>query len=204
MIQTKCYGLHSMAHLRARLEPLSRGLALLGMRNATLALWGDAGLRAVAARLPEETRAATIDEIVLPITWLPTRYIIEWVDAVWRGPAQEIDGAFGAFVARGVELGFGRIRRFFLGLVSLERMAAHAPLVWRREHTHGTLSVVVSAAGDGATVTLRDHPYVKSERARRAEAEVYRTILTLAGRHDVREKHALDGDSLVVRLTFRA
>ena len=47
-------------------EPLARGTVLHGYRAAAASLWGERGLGDIAALLPDDTRAATIDDLVLP------------------------------------------------------------------------------------------------------------------------------------------
>jgi hypothetical protein len=190
-------------------EPLSRGIGLHGFRMALLAMWGEGGLRSVSARLPDDVRAATLESIVLPVSWYPVKYTIAWDEAVWDGPVGRDDAAFCAFLDKAIELGFGRMRRFFIRLQSPVRIIERSPEMWRYQHTHGTLAVV--ARDVGATITLRDHPFTRHPLARRATAEVYRHIasMTRLGRAadveipGVHETHGAEGpDALVVRLSW--
>lgn len=185
-------------------EPMSRGIGLHGFRAAVVELWGDDGLRAVAARLPDDARAETVDANVLPVAWYPVRHTLAWDEAVWDGPAARDDAAFVAFLDKAIELGFGRMRRFFIRLQSPEQILARAPEMWRYQHSHGTLTATATA--QGATVVLRDHPFARHPLARRATAEVYRFIASLTqarGKGEVRQTHGSEGpDSLVVRLTW--
>lgn len=182
-------------------EPMSRGIGLHGFRAAVTDIWGERGLRVVAERLPEDARAATLDEIVLPVSWYPVRHTIAWDEAVWEGLAARDDAAFFAFIDRSIDLGFGRMRRFFIRLQSPEKIIARSPEMWRYQHTHGTLSVAPRSGG--ATITLRDHPFVRSALVSRATAEVFRHIASMTGRPSVRETHGAEGpDALVVRLTW--
>jgi len=192
-------------------EPLSRGIGLHGFRMAALDLWGERGLRAIAERLPESTRAETLDAIVLPVSWYPVRHTLAWDDAAYDGPCARDDAAFRAFLDRAIDLGFGRMRRFFVRLQSAERLVARAPEMWRYQHTHGTLVVAPKLAEPrggasrqvGATLTLRDHPFARHPLARRATAEVYRYIAAMTGRTSCRETHGAEGpDVLVVRLSW--
>jgi hypothetical protein len=183
-------------------EPLTRGIGLHGFRAATMDLWGKAGLAAIAERLPDEARRRTIDDIVLPVSWYPERYVIAWQEAVWDGPARMLDSAFFTFVERAIELGFGRMRRFFLRLASLEAMVARGPEAWRYQHTHGTMTAKLIDRTH-SIYTLRDHPFVKHAITRRSTAAAWRHIGTLAGLKDMKESHMLEGtDTLVVRLSF--
>jgi hypothetical protein len=176
-------------------EPLTRGIALHGMRSAAIESWGDLGLRAIADQLSPDGRGAAIDEIVLPVSWYPSRFNIEWAQAVWNGPAEQNDAVFCAWLNRSIDLGFGKMRSFFLRLVSLELMAARAPSMWRYEHTHGSLNVELRPDRRGALVTVRDHPFVKHAISRRTEAENYRHIMELSGMKDVRETHRPEGEN---------
>ncbi len=187
-------------------EPFSRGIGLHGFRAAVVELWGADGLRAVAARLPDDARTETLDSIVLPVSWYPVRHTLAWDEAVWEGPAARDDATFHAFLDKAIELGFGRMRRFFIRLQSPAQVISRAPEMWRYQHTHGTLTAV--AKDNGATIVLRDHPFTRHALARRATAEVYRFIASLTqarGKGEVRQTHGSEGpDSLVVRLTWGA
>ena len=183
----------------------------MGFWGAVRDVWGDDALRDIAARLPPETRRATFDEIVLALSWLPSGYISDWHEAVWNGPAKQDDALFCRFVDRSVELGFGRMQRFFLKLATPKQLVERAPEMWRRQHTHGQITVSVrghyehalpeaqgspsaddTAAPPVATVTLRDHPFVNRAVSRRALAEVWRHILTLARAKDATESHRVE------------
>jgi hypothetical protein len=183
-------------------EPLSRGIGLHGFRAAVIDLWGQDGVAAVAARLPEDTRRKTIDDIVLPVSWYPERFTIDWQEAVLDGPAQKDDAAFFAFIDRGIEQGFGRMRRFFLRLASLEAMVARGPEAWRYQHTHGTMTAKLLDRRR-SIYTLRDHPFVRHPLTRRSTAAAWRHIGELAGLKDMKETHAMEGgETLVVHLSF--
>ena len=182
-------------------EPMSRGIGMHGMRDAARALYGEAGMRAIAARLPEPTRRETMDQIVLPVSWYPVRFTLHWQDAIWDGPAARSDERFFQFVQRSIEQGFGRMRRFFLRLASVERMTARAPEMWRYQHTHGTLTSLVR--GSTAQITLRDHPFVKDGLSRKATAEAWKHIVALSGRKGARSTFGVEGpDTLVVRISW--
>ena len=182
--------------------PMTRGMGMHGTRAAALEMWGADGLRAIGARLPAATRVATLDEILLPVSWYPTQYSIDWLEAIWDGPAGRVDATLCAFVDRSIELGFGRMRRFFLRLASAELMIGRAPQQWRDMHTHGTLTATLLGR-DGSMVIVRNHPYTKTALSRRVLAEAYRHLLTLSGRREARETHGVEGpDALYVRLTW--
>ena len=181
---------------------MTRGIGLHGFRAAALDLWGPSALHAIAERLSDEARRRTIDDIVLPVSWYPERYGMEWEEAVWNGPAEKLDSAFFAFIDRSIEHGFGRMRRFFLRLTTLEAMIARGPDAWRYQHTHGTMTAKL-VSRTSSIYTLTDHPFVKNPLTRRATAAAWRHIGELAGLRNMRESHAMEGpDTLVVRLSF--
>ncbi len=189
-------------------EPHARGSVIHGFRAALVDLWGEEALASLAARLPLETRVATIDDMVLPFEWVPLEHVIAWHDALWTGPCAVDEHALARLVGRSIELGFGRFKSAFFTNVTPDRLVARAPELWRWQHTHGELSAVVD--GESGVVTLKDHPYVEEPTSRRITAESYRYIVTMAGGHDVRAAWGdrLTGPSsrareLVVQLSWR-
>jgi hypothetical protein len=205
---------------------LARGTIFTGFIAATRELWGERGLRDVRDRLHDDTRKATLDEIVLATSWLPVVHVIRWHEAIYEGLAAKDDAAFLRFVDRGLEQGFGRVQKFFLGFASPRLLIERAPSLWRKQHTHGKLTVTTSGDFDYAlpeaqgssladkgesfvaTVTLRDHPFIDVPLSRRALAEAWRHVLTLARVEEVKESHSVEttghaGErALVARLTW--
>jgi hypothetical protein len=173
---------------------------------AATELWGDAGVARIAERLTKETRQRTVDELLVLVDWVPVRYVMEWHAAAWEGPAARQEDTFARFVDRGVDNGFGRFRRTFLKLATPAQLVAQAPALWRYQHTHGDLSVVLrtDAGGTprGAVATLRDNPMIESAISRRAVVEAWRHVLTLARVKEVRASHQLEGDALVARFSW--
>lgn len=181
---------------------MSRGIVPHASHLATMQLWGVAGLNSVAALLPPDTRAATIDQPIEPLGWMPERHQMAWFEAVFQGPCKNDDVAYCAWVDRMMDLSFGRVRRMMLAAITPQGLIERAAELWRHDHSHGTLRVTTSSSG--AIATLHDHPFTRSATTRRAMAEVYRYAISLSRAKDVRETHLLDarGD-LVVRLSWK-
>jgi hypothetical protein len=183
-------------------EPHARRTILVAFRAAALALWGEEGLAAVSADLPEDARRATIDSVRVASDWVPERHAIAWFEAVWRGPAQKQQDVLVRFVDRMMDHGFGRVRRLLLSFATPAMMAAKAPGLWRHDHTHGVLETRIE--GMTLVARLRHHPYVESPLCRLAVAEVYRYALALTRTSEVTATHRLEREhELTVRLAFR-
>jgi hypothetical protein len=182
--------------------PSARGSVIHGFREAARELWGEGALGLVAERLPLATRVATLDHMVLPFEWLPLEHAIAWHDAVWSGPARAEEAELSRFIARSIDLGFGRFKSAFFANVTPARLVERAQELWRYQHTHGEVSVVID--GTTGTVVLRDHPYVGHATSRRVTAETYRHIVTLGGGRDVKTAWGVSGVTLVVQLSWRA
>ena len=103
-----------------------------------------------------------------------------------------------------MDLSFGRTRRALLRFATPARLVARAALLWRHDHSHGTLLVETLDEGPRVIVgKLRDHPYVASRVARNAVAESFRHVIALTGARDVKEAHALDGTtSMTMRFSW--
>ena len=184
---------------------MSRGTLLHSVAAAVREVWGEEGLREVIARLPEETRAATTGPAFTTLSWYPTRYVVDWDAAKMAGPARGDEESFRRSVMRGIDLGFGRIRRALLSFATPVIIAERAAELWRHDHTHGKLSVDSSRRNEGkARVLLTGHPFTETPVARMAFAEVMRHVLSLSRARNVRESHTLEGDVLVVALTWDA
>jgi hypothetical protein len=168
-------------------------------------VWGEEGLRDVVSRLPAETREATTGPEFSPLSWYPTRYVVDWDVAKMDGPAHGDEAAFRRSVDRGTDLGFGRVRRAFLSFATPILLANKAAELWRHDHTHGALLIDASRRAEGrARLTLTDHPFVGTALSRLAFAEVMRYVLSLSRARNVRESHAMSGEGLVVALTWDA
>ncbi len=183
-------------------EPCARGTILVAFRAAASDLWGKDGVAAIAALLPDYTRDATLERIVVNVEWVPERHVMAWYEAVWNGPAARQQAQFARFLDAMMDRGFGRVRKIFLGLVTPMTMLEKAPELWRHDHTHGVLEI--EAQPGSAKVLLRDHPYTTTPLARVAIAEIYRYALSLGRARDVTESHYTEPDgSLILRLRWR-
>jgi hypothetical protein len=184
-------------------EQRTKGIVLHAMRLAVRDLWGEPGLAEIATLVSSDNRAATIDRPASPLEWYPERFLCEWHEAAWRGPAQMDDAELCRVIDRRVDLGFGRVRKALLGLVGPEGVMRRAGELWRHDHTHGTLAVTADATARTATGTLTDHLYFEIPIARRAAAETFRYIVQLSrGVKNARETHALHNKVLTMRLTW--
>ena len=182
-------------------EPLAGHRVFVASRAAALAMWGEAGLRDIAARLPEDVRDAVVDSAVIAEPWLPERWVMAWQDAVWSGPAREDEPTFRRYIQKVVDAGFGRVRRLLVNLVTPATLCTRAAELWLDEHTHG--EITARPEGHVVTIRLRAHPYVERPVARMVMAESLRHAASLTRAKQVTEAHRLDGDTLVVMLTWR-
>jgi hypothetical protein len=182
--------------------PHARGSVIHGFREAARDLWGEAGLGLVAERMPLATRLATLDTMVLPFEWVPVEHAIAWHDALWAGPIGADEGVLAQFIARSIELGFGRFKSAFFASITAERLIDRAQELWRYQHTHGEVTVTLERTT--GTVVLRDHPYVGHAVSRRLTAESFRHMVARAGGNEVRAAWGVSERSLVVQLSWRA
>jgi hypothetical protein len=183
--------------------PLTRGIIFHAFHSAAREVFGDDGLRAIGVMLPGATRAATVDEAPLALTWYPTTYAVEWYDAVLEAKAAAAGDLtrFHVWLRRATDLGFGRVRRTLLGLFGPEALITRAGELWRHDHTTGALEVTAHDPKT-ATVVLRDHLFLSTPLAQSAIAEIFRDIISRArGVKRVSESHVMDGES-ALRVLF--
>lgn len=173
------------------------------MRRAVLDLWGEAGLADIAARVSMDTRLQTVEAPASPLTWVPERFLTEWHEATWDGPARRDDAALCKTINRRLDLGFGRVRKALLSLLGPEEVIRRAGELWKHDHTHGTLVVHFEKGKKIGSATLTDHVFCESPIARRALAETFRYIIQLSrGVKTSRSSHALQGRSLAIRISW--
>jgi hypothetical protein len=181
-------------------EPCVHRKNVLGFRIACEQIWNKDSYEQAVALLPLAVRESTAG--LLPIQeWVPETYIVAWAEAVWRGPAQQDEALMRRYVAASIANGFGRVRRFFLQMMTPETMARRAPEIWKQEHTTGRLEAEVIRERT-AHVRLFDHPYVETPLMRMALAEAIRFSVSLTRAANVREKHAARGHSLRIEITW--
>lgn len=181
-------------------EPCAAQRVFVASRAAAVDLYGDDGLRQIAAGLPADVRAALIDSAIITDAWLPERFVMAWQEAVFAGPARGSEDAFRRYVHKVVDAGFGRVRRLLVNLVTPATLCTRAAELWLDEHTHGDISAEPS--GHVVVIRLRNHPYVTRPIARLVMAESLRHAASLTRVKRVDEVHRLDGDTLEVRLTW--
>jgi hypothetical protein len=163
-------------------------------------MWGEDGLRDITDRMPPSSRGEMLRETGSEREWIAEAHVIAWCFAVWEGPANRDRAIYFELLKRQTDLGFGRIRRFFLSMATPSMLFAKAPSMWSQDHTHGTLECAVE--GTSAIVTLRDHPYTETPQARATIAEVFRYTISLANARGVTESHALEQPG-VLRVKIR-
>jgi hypothetical protein len=153
-------------------------------------LWGEFGWREVCSALAPDARATLLDVPVSPVGWVPERHMIALSEAVFRGPAGGNEEVYRTLVAKMIDHGFGRIRRFVLQLAPPEALLSRAPDLWRHDHTHGELTVAVRAGE--ATAKLRDHVHIETPLSRLTAAEAFRCALARTRAQKVTARHGLD------------
>jgi len=181
-------------------EPCAAQRVFVASRAAVVDLYGEAGLAVVGERLPADARRVLVDSALITEPWLPERFVMDWQQAVFEGPAGGSDEEFRRYVRKVVDAGFGRVRRLLVNLVTPATLCTRAAELWLDEHTHGEISAVPK--GQVVVIRLRNHPYVTRPIARLVMAESLRYAASLTRVKRVDEAHRLDGDALEVRLTW--
>ncbi len=182
-------------------EPCVRQSVFAALRETALELWGRDGLQAIGQRLGDEVaRRETVDTGIVGPTWLPERWLMEWHQAVWSGPAAANEVVFNRFIHRTVQQGFGRVRKLLLNLVTPPTLITRAAELWRDEHTHGELSARVD--GKIGVLMLRDHPFAHNKLSALVLAESMRHAASLSRCKSASQTHALTPAGLEVRLTW--
>ena len=182
-------------------EPLTRGTVWIAFREAAQDMWGDEGFRAIVERLPEDARAAE-GTMVSSLDWYPTRWLLAWLEAALEGPALGSTSVYHGYLARTVDLSFGRVRRALLKIATPPLLAQRAADLWRHDHSHG--AIVIERLEDRVlSGTLSDHPFTETPLGRASITEVLRVLLSLARARNVRASHQLDSDArLAIRFTW--
>jgi hypothetical protein len=150
--------------------------------------------------MPEASRRATVEPVVLTDEWLPEEHVMAWYEAAWAF-CQRNEAEYFRFIDRMIDFGFGRVRKLLLSLASIAMVASKAPELWRHDHTTGEL---LSEYHQGeVTLRLRGHLYTTTPLARRSIAEIYRYALSLTGKKNMTATHSLEPDGeLRVRLRY--
>src|SRR5580693_5782899 len=90
-------------------ESHSRGTILHSQRISLQMQWGEAGLKSVLDRLTPEVREATAGPSFTPLGWYPTRYVVDWIEASYDGPARRDEEAIRKGIDLAIDLSFGRV-----------------------------------------------------------------------------------------------
>jgi hypothetical protein len=188
-------------------EPAVHGTIVLGFLRAAERMWGSIGQKQIAERLSPEARAALLDQLLTPFTWLPERLVIEGWEAVYDGPLKRDGAALDAFVDRSIDEGWGRVQRALIAVMTPGVLARRAPELWAKEHSTGVLEAKLLE--NEAVATLRDHPYVATSLMRRVNTESFRYLVSLSRVGVVKASHGLTASgasndrALVMRLSWR-
>jgi len=143
------------------------------------------------------------DRPIVADAWMPEHYVTDWFEAAFGGPAQSNAAVFRTFLDRMMDHGFGRVRSFFLSMVTPQMLIQKAPDLWRHDHSCGEL-IVQTIAEQHCVVLLRNHVYTKTPLSRLAIAEIYRYVLALSRAAGVEETHRVDDDGqLNVRISWK-
>jgi hypothetical protein len=181
---------------------LARRTIFVSFRSAALELWGEPGLRDIAARLPRATREATIDAVTVADAMLPESYVLDWYLAAWEGPTGRSTQAYKGYLQRMMDHGFGRVRRALLKLASAEQIIRKATELWQHDHNTGDMRFV-GCEENRAHVTLGDHVYLETPLARASVVEIMRYAAALGRSRNVTAQGALDTPRLLrVTLTW--
>jgi hypothetical protein len=181
-------------------EPRAGQRVFVASRAASKEIFGEAGLRAIGERMPADAQHL-VNSVLIEEPWLPERFVMAWQEAVWAGPAQLDEAAFRVWIDKTVELGFGRVRRLLVNLVTPATLCTRGAELWQEEHTHGQLTA--TPRGQEVVIRLREHPYTERPIARMVLAEGFRYAASLTRAKSVTESHRLDGDTLEVKLNWR-
>ncbi|HEY6876530.1 MAG TPA: hypothetical protein VI299_00875 [Polyangiales bacterium] len=100
-----------------------------------------------------------------------------------------------------LDYGFGRVRKGLLRFANPALVISKADVLWRHDHTHGTLSVDSNA--HSVRLRLADHPYTEDSLSCLATAEIYRYCASLCRVVDATENHFRDpSGALIVRVRW--
>lgn len=183
-------------------EPCARRTIFAGFKHAAHDLWGDEGLADIRARMSEEAQHHCIDSVVIHQEMLPERFVLEWYEAAWNGPARKNRMAYDRFLDRMMDRGFGRVQKALLAMATPALVARKSSALWRHDHSHGTL--VATAMGEAKLhLSLSDHPYVEAPLARSSITEIYRYAFSLSRVKRVAARHWLEEPrTLIVQLSW--
>jgi hypothetical protein len=181
---------------------MQRRIYLQPMKRAAVLLWGDEGLNAIAAALPDDTREEFF-RVVQTEPWIAARHYITWMYAAHRGPSGLSLPKTREYIDRIFDFGSGIILRSLLWMADPVALVPRLGPMWKKENTHGELIGTVDPGGKSATFRLAGSPYSETPQTRGGMAENYRYAFSLTRAKNVRETHALEKpDTLVFRIRW--
>lgn len=178
-------------------EPRARRTIFAALRRSANDLWGTDGLLRIGDAMSVEARRRCIDALVIEEEMLPERFVLEWYESVWAGPAERDKATYLGFLDRMMDHGFGRVRKLLLAMATPTVLAQKSSELWRHDHTHGELSWR-PLTDRSIELTLTDHPYVETPLGRSSIAEIYRYAVSLTRVKHVTEKHWLGASGTLV------
>jgi hypothetical protein len=181
-------------------EGLVHRKSLIGFRAACEQMWGPIGYEAIRAALPAEVSERTAGMRPLP-DWIPLDDLIAWHEAVWNGPAKREEQIMTQHIHATVDQGFGRVKRFLLGMSTPQSLAPRVVSLWREEYSTGRLAAT-AIQERSVVLTLSDHPYVELPLMRYVIAEVFHYVVSLTHAEDVTVTYGVRETGLVVVLRW--
>ena len=100
-----------------------------------------------------------------------------------------------------VNRGFGRVKRFLLGISTPRTLAPRVAALWRDEYSTGRLAATFPEE-QAVQLTLTDHPFVADPLMRWVIAEVSRYVVSLTRVSHVSVSYGVRGSSLMVTLRW--
>lgn len=162
---------------------MAHGTTAHGFLAAVDALWATDGRKILRRELTPAAARRLLDEIVVPMDWVPESHLVELTTIVWEHLAREDRDAFRTWVVSEVEMGWGRVQKALLRLVTPKLLSYRAGALWRAEHDTGRLEARL--LGRKGSVTLTDHPYVHHFATRLMLLEAFRHIIRMTGAESV-------------------
>lgn len=172
-------------------EPMQRRIYVTPMKRAAVQVWGEDGLNAIAAAVPDDTRAEFF-QVVQTEPWIAARHLIDWMYAAHHGPSQLSLPKTKEYIDRVFDHGSGVILRSLLWMADPVALTPRLGPMWAKENTHGQLEGAVDPGGKSATFRLMGSPYTATPQTRGGIVENYRYAYSLTRAKNVRETHSLE------------
>jgi hypothetical protein len=183
-----------------RLGSMVHKKSLIGFRAACELMWGTAGYEQLCRDLPPDVNERTAGMRPLP-EWVALEDLIAWHVAVWNGPAKRDEKIMTEHIHATVDQGFGRVKRFLLGMSTPQSLAPRVVSLWSDEYSTGRLDAKF-VDDKSVHLTLSDHAYVDTSLMRYVIAEVFRYVVSLTKAKNVTAVHAIHHNALVVILRW--